>query len=67
MVGSIRSGRVALSSLAMVVGLGLSVPPGGIADDKPAGQSETAGAVLARKAIPSRPRRLRLQPLASSR
>ena len=40
MVGSIRLVRVTLTSLAIVAGLGLSLPPSGNADDEPAEQDK---------------------------
>ena len=42
MLGSIRSVRVTLTSLALVAGLGSSVPPRGGAADEPAKQTDTA-------------------------
>jgi len=42
MVGSIRLVRVTLTSLAIVAGFGLSLPPNGHADDKPAEQDKKA-------------------------
>jgi len=42
MVGSIRLVRVTLTSLAIVAGFGLSLPPRCIADDKPAEQDKKA-------------------------
>ena len=40
MVGSIRLVRVTLTSLAIVAGFGLSLPPRGNADDEPAEQDK---------------------------
>ncbi len=44
MVGSIRLVRVTLTSLAIVAGFGLSLPPSGKADDEPAKQDKSRGA-----------------------
>ncbi len=48
MVGSIRLVRVTLTSLAIVAGFGLSLPPSGKADDKPAEQDKKPGSKQAR-------------------